>query len=174
MGVDDVARMARQTSTPLSPGIIRSVITRSGGHSAKRRRPSSGSLAVRTSKACADKEARNTRVICGSSSMTRTRPGIFVVLPSEAYIIRAGGYHSDRDQMNLKSKVHHYMQWLGATLAAVLTTVGLAIAGVRATTAGMVFLMVVVVTASQADILISLYGALLCAMSFDYFFLPPI
>ena len=38
------------TSTPLRPGIIRSVMTRSGGQSAKMRRPSSGSLAVRTSK----------------------------------------------------------------------------------------------------------------------------
>ena len=42
-------RMARQTSTPLRPGIMRSVMTRSGGQSRKRRRPSSGSLAVRTS-----------------------------------------------------------------------------------------------------------------------------
>ena len=43
------ARMARQTSTPLMPGIIRSVMTRSGVQSLKVRRPSSGSLAVRTS-----------------------------------------------------------------------------------------------------------------------------
>src|SRR5579863_3313757 len=76
--------------------------------------------------------------------------------------------------MDLKPKARHYIQWLGATVAAVLTTVGLAMAGARATTAGMVFLVVVVVTASQAEIMISLYGALLCAISFDYFFLPPI
>jgi two-component system, OmpR family, sensor histidine kinase KdpD len=76
--------------------------------------------------------------------------------------------------MDLKPKPHHYFQWLGATLAAVLTTVGLAMTGARATTAGMVFLVVVVVTATQAGLAISLYSALLCALSFDYFFLPPI
>ncbi len=54
-----------------------------------------------------------------------------------------------------------------------LTTVGLAVTHARATTAGMVFLVVVVVTASQAELVIALYGALLCAISFDYFFLPP-
>ena len=76
--------------------------------------------------------------------------------------------------MELKPKPLHYIQWLGATLAAVLTTVGLALAGARATTAGMVFLVVVVVTATQAGLVISLYSALLCAVSFDYFFLPPL
>lgn len=76
--------------------------------------------------------------------------------------------------MDLKPKARHYVQWLGATLAAGLTTVGLAMSGARATTAGMVFLMVVVVTATQAGIVISLYSALLCAVFFDYFFLPPI
>jgi two-component system sensor histidine kinase KdpD len=76
--------------------------------------------------------------------------------------------------MDLKPKPHHYFQWLGATLAAVLTTVGLAMTSARETTAGMVFLVVVVVTATQAGLAISLYSALLCAISFDYFFLPPI
>jgi two-component system sensor histidine kinase KdpD len=76
--------------------------------------------------------------------------------------------------MHLKPKAHSYVQWLGATLASILTTLGLAVVGARATTAGMVFLMVVVVTASQAEIVISLYGSLLCAISFDYFFLPPV
>ncbi|HMG85708.1 MAG TPA: ATP-binding protein [Terracidiphilus sp.] len=76
--------------------------------------------------------------------------------------------------MDLKPKARHYFQWLGATVAAVLTTVGLAMAGARAATAGMVFLVVVVVTASQAELVIALYSALLCAISFDYFFLPPL
>src|SRR5262249_48966098 len=60
------------------------------------------------------------------------------------------------------------------TLAAVLTTVGLEWAGAHPTTAAMVFLVVVVVTATQAGLLISLYSAVLGAVSFDYFFLPPI
>jgi two-component system sensor histidine kinase KdpD len=76
--------------------------------------------------------------------------------------------------MDLTPKRYHFIQWLGATLAAVLTTVGLAMTSARATTAGMVFLMVVVVTATQAGLVISLYSAVLCALSFDYFFLPPI
>jgi two-component system, OmpR family, sensor histidine kinase KdpD len=76
--------------------------------------------------------------------------------------------------MQFKPKPHHYLQWLGATLAAALTTIGLAMTNARATTAGMVFLVVVVVTATQAGLVISLYSALLCAFSFDYFFLPPI
>ena len=66
------------------------------------------------------------------------------------------------------------VQWLGATLAAVITTVVLAWVDARATTAGMVFLLVVVWTATQAGLVISLYSALLCAVSFDYFFLQPI
>ena len=57
-------------------------------------------------------------------------------------------------------------------MAAVIFTVALEMAGARATTAGMVFLVVVVVTATQAGLVISLYSALLCAVSFDYFFLP--
>ena len=76
--------------------------------------------------------------------------------------------------MQLKPKARHFVQWLGATLAAVLTTVGLAMAGARAATAGMVFLVVVVVTAAQAELVIALYSALLCAISYDYFFLPPL
>ena len=52
-GVDPFDRIARQTSTPLKPGIIRSVITKSGVHSRKTSNPSSGSFAVRTSNACA-------------------------------------------------------------------------------------------------------------------------
>jgi two-component system sensor histidine kinase KdpD len=75
--------------------------------------------------------------------------------------------------MQLKPKPHHYVQWLGATLAAVLTTVGLGLAHAHPATAGMVFLVVVVVTATQAGLFISLYSAVLCAIAFDYFFLPP-
>lgn len=77
-------------------------------------------------------------------------------------------------RMQLKPKPYHFAQWLGATLFAILTTVGLGLADARATTAGMVFLVVVVVTATQAGLVISLYCALLSALSFDYFFLPPI
>jgi len=75
--------------------------------------------------------------------------------------------------MQLRPKPHHYVQWLGATLAAVLTTIALSLAQARPATAGMIFLVVVVVTATQAGLFISLYSAVLCALAFDYFFLPP-
>ena len=64
--------------------------------------------------------------------------------------------------------------WLGATLAAGLTTAILDLLGARATTAGMVFLVLVVWMATQAGVALSIYTALLCAVCFDFFFLPPI
>lgn len=75
--------------------------------------------------------------------------------------------------MQLKPKPRDFVQWLGASIAAVLTTIGLGIAHAHPATAGMIFLVVVVVTATQAGLVVSLYSALLCAISFDYFFLPP-
>jgi two-component system sensor histidine kinase KdpD len=76
--------------------------------------------------------------------------------------------------MRLTPQPRDLAHWFGATLAAILTTAGLTWVGARETTAGMVFLLVVVWTATQAGIVISLYSAILCALSFDYFFLPPI
>jgi two-component system, OmpR family, sensor histidine kinase KdpD len=101
------------------------------------------------------------------------RPGIFVLLPRKAYIMVQREYHLGETPMQLRPKPHHYVQWLGASLAAVLTTVGLGLAHAHPATAGMVFLVVVVVTATQAGLVISLYSAALCAIAFDYFFLPP-
>jgi two-component system, OmpR family, sensor histidine kinase KdpD len=75
--------------------------------------------------------------------------------------------------MQLKPKARDYVQWFGATVAAALTTIGLGLAHAHPATAGMVFLVVVVVTATQAGLVVSLYSAVLCAVSFDYFFLPP-
>lgn len=46
--------------------------------------------------------------------------------------------------------------------------------GANSTSAGMVFLVLVVWSSTQAGIGLSLYEAVLCAISFDYFFLPPI
>ena len=76
--------------------------------------------------------------------------------------------------MQLRPKPHHYAQWLAGTVAALLTTLALGAAHAHSTTAGMVFLVVVVVMATQAGMVISLYSALLCAVFFDYFFLPPV
>ena len=65
------------------------------------------------------------------------------------------------------------MHWFVATLMAVATTVLLVWLGANSTAAGMVFLVLVVWSATQAGISLSLYMAVLCALSFDYFFLPP-
>jgi two-component system sensor histidine kinase KdpD len=53
------------------------------------------------------------------------------------------------------------------------TTLGLVWVGANSTAAGMVFLVLVVWSSTQAGIWLSLYVAVLCALSFDYFFLPP-
>ena len=65
------------------------------------------------------------------------------------------------------------IRWLAATAAAVIATALLAWLGANSTTAGMVFLVLVVAWASQAGVALSIYTAALCAISFDYFFLPP-
>jgi two-component system sensor histidine kinase KdpD len=68
----------------------------------------------------------------------------------------------------------HILRWFLATAAAIFTTFLLAWLGANSTTAGMVFLVLVVWSASQAGIALSLYMAALCALFFDYFFLPPV
>ena len=75
--------------------------------------------------------------------------------------------------MQLVSHSRIVARWAGATMVAMFTTVVLASIGASATTAGMIFLVVVVWSATQAGIALSLYIAMLCAFSFDYFFLPP-
>ncbi|HEY6488271.1 MAG: ATP-binding protein [Terracidiphilus sp.] len=67
-----------------------------------------------------------------------------------------------------------WVRWLGATAAAFLVTLAMAWSGADVSTAGLVFLVVVVWVATQAGLAVSLYIAILCACSFDYFFLPPI
>ncbi len=68
------------------------------------------------------------------------------------------------------SRVFH---WFMATLTTAGTTTLLVWSGANSTTAGMVFLVLVVWSAAQAGIWPSLYVAVLCAISFDYFFLLP-
>ena len=65
------------------------------------------------------------------------------------------------------------LRWLGATAAAVVTTALLFSLRANSTTAGMVFLVLVVISAALAGRWLSFYSAALCALAFDYFFLPP-
>jgi two-component system sensor histidine kinase KdpD len=76
--------------------------------------------------------------------------------------------------MQLPSYARDLTHWLAATLVAVVITSLLVWLGVNSTTAGMVFLVLVVWFAAQAGIWLALYVALLCAAAFDYYFLPPV
>lgn len=76
--------------------------------------------------------------------------------------------------MNKRADYEQMLRWLLASFAAMLTTVLLAWLGANSTTAGMVFLVLVVWSASKEGIALSLYTTALCALSFDFFFLPPV
>ncbi len=65
------------------------------------------------------------------------------------------------------------LHWMVATCLTALTTVGLELLHANSTTAGMVFLAMLVWVATQAGIKISLYVAALSAVCFDFFFLRP-
>ncbi len=65
------------------------------------------------------------------------------------------------------------VHWFVATALAALATLALVGLGANSTTAGMVFLALVVWAATQAGLTLSLYIAVLCAVSFDFFFLLP-
>ena len=65
------------------------------------------------------------------------------------------------------------VHWIVATALAALATLVLVWLGANSTTAGMVFLALVVWAATQAGLTLSLYIALLCAVSFDFFFQLP-
>jgi two-component system sensor histidine kinase KdpD len=75
--------------------------------------------------------------------------------------------------MHVRAYSGPILRWFLATAAAMVTTFLLVWLGANSTTAGMVFLVLVVWSASQAGIVLSLYMAALCAVSFDYYFLPP-
>lgn len=65
------------------------------------------------------------------------------------------------------------LPWFAATALAAAATFALEGLGANSTTAGMVFLVLVVWSATRAGRWLSLYIALLCALSFDYYFLLP-
>lgn len=65
------------------------------------------------------------------------------------------------------------LHWIVATAFTAVATLGLWGLHANSTTAGMVFLVLLVWVATQAGIRISLYVAALCAICFDFFFLRP-
>jgi two-component system sensor histidine kinase KdpD len=75
--------------------------------------------------------------------------------------------------MRLPTYSRDVFRWFAATLVAAAATALLVGLGASSTTAGMVFLVLVVLFAAQVGFWLSLYVALLCGLSFDYFFLLP-
>jgi two-component system sensor histidine kinase KdpD len=75
--------------------------------------------------------------------------------------------------MNARAYSETTLRWLVATLLGALMTAALVYLGADSTAAGMVFLVLVVWSATQAGIWLALYVAVICALSFDYFFLQP-
>jgi two-component system sensor histidine kinase KdpD len=73
----------------------------------------------------------------------------------------------------MPGQVRRAANWFAATLVAGLATSLLVGFGANSTTAGMVYLVLVVLFAAQVGIWLALYVALLCAVAFDFFFLPP-
>ena len=64
-------------------------------------------------------------------------------------------------------------RWLATALSVAATTLLLSRFGARSTTAGMVYLVLVVWAATQVGLALSLATAIVCAILFDFFFLPP-
>jgi len=77
-------------------------------------------------------------------------------------------------KMNLRAILGQALRWMAATAAAALTTFLLTWLGANSTIAGMVYLVLVVWWATQTGAALSIYIAVLCALSFDYYFLPPV
>jgi len=75
--------------------------------------------------------------------------------------------------MKLPTDSRRILHWLATALAVALTTILLYWMGANSTTAGMVFLVLVVWFSAQTGVGLSLCATLLCAVCFDYFFLPP-
>jgi two-component system sensor histidine kinase KdpD len=75
--------------------------------------------------------------------------------------------------MELSDRVRTLFPWVAATSTVAFATIVLSWLDFRSTAAGMVFLLLVVWMATRAGTVVSLYSALLCSLSFDYFFLPP-
>src|SRR5208337_4903242 len=108
------------------------------------------------------------------SSITRILPGITfffhrkITSSSWPSMIPVG------KKMNVRAHYGQVLRWLAATAVAAVTTFLLAWLHANSTTAGMVFLVLVVWWATQAGTVLSIYIAVLCALSYDYFFLPPV
>jgi two-component system sensor histidine kinase KdpD len=78
------------------------------------------------------------------------------------------------NEMDMRANTGRALLWLAATGAVALTTFVLVWLGANSTAAGMVFLALVVWWAAQTGVALSIYVAVLSAVLFDYYFLPPL
>jgi len=92
----------------------------------------------------------------------------------EDYIIGLARYHAPGRTMRKRAAGWEILRWSITTLLAGLFTLLLVLVRANSTIAAMVFLVLVVWSATLAGKWLSLYIAVLCAVSFDYFFLPPV
>jgi two-component system sensor histidine kinase KdpD len=81
--------------------------------------------------------------------------------------------HQGNTRVNASTYSATAVRWIGATALAILATVILVATHANSTMAGMAFLVLVVWSATQAGIALSLYIAFFCAFAFDYYLLPP-
>ena len=72
-----------------------------------------------------------------------------------------------------RAHTHEALRWLGAAAAVTFTTALLVYFDASSTTAGMVYLTLVVWAATQVGFALSLTTALVCVVLFDFFFLLP-
>lgn len=75
--------------------------------------------------------------------------------------------------MQLDMNLGAVARWLGTAVAVIAAAALMVWAGASAISAGLIFLALVVWIATQAGRTVSLFAAILCALFFDYFFLPP-
>lgn len=76
--------------------------------------------------------------------------------------------------MGVPAYARQSLRWLAVTAVAGIATFLMVWLRANSTTAGMVFLVLVVWWATQAGFALSVYTAVLCAICFDFFFLPPL
>ena len=76
-------------------------------------------------------------------------------------------------KLSMVSDSRGAVHWLVGTTMAAATTAVLVWLGANSTAAGMAFLVLVVWSSTQAGLWLALYIAVLCALSFDFFFLLP-
>lgn len=89
----------------------------------------------------------------------------------DGHSFMASDFHAASQDQEIKRWI---ARWMGATAFVAVADLLLTLANMKVTAAGLVFLTLVVGFATRAGMATSLYVALLCAISFDYYFLPPV